>query len=123
MTPTALLVREKDDVVIVSFNEARIVDPASIQQIEQEFQDPALQAATKKKLLLDFSRVEALSSMTIGFIVRLHNQCKRQGGHLKLGGIDANIMEVFKITGLRKLLDIYPDVVKALDAFGPAGLG
>jgi anti-anti-sigma factor len=55
--------------------------------------------------------------------VRLHNQCKREGGRLKLCGISSNIMEIFKITGLRKLLEIYPDATKALEAFGPTGLG
>jgi anti-sigma B factor antagonist len=123
MATTALLVREKDDVLIVSFNESKILEPELIQQMEKEFQNPALQAATRRKLLLDFSRVESLSSMTIGLIVRLHNQCKREGGRLKLCGISPNIMEVFKITGLRKLLEIYPDGIKALEAFGPPGLG
>ncbi len=118
-----LCIRDKDDVVIVSFSQVKILDEGSIQQIGQEFQNLTMQAASGRKLLLDFSRVEFMSSAMIGQIVKLHKQCKNDKIRLKLCNICPNIMEIFKITGLVKLLDIHPDGAKAIEAFGPPAPG
>ncbi len=118
-----LLIRDKDDVVVVSFNQAKILDEPSVRQIGQEFQNLSLQAAASRKLLLDFSRVEFMSSAMIGQIMKLHKQCKQDKIRLKLCNIRPNIVEVFKITGLTKVLEIYPDGAKAIEAFGPPALG
>jgi anti-anti-sigma factor len=74
-------------------------------------------------LLLDFSQVEFMTSAMIGEIVRLHSQCKCDKVRLKLCGICPNIAEVFKITGLAKVLEIHPDGIKAIEAFGPPSAG
>lgn len=118
-----LSIRDKDDVVIVSFNDAKILDEGSIRQLGQEFQNLWLQAAAGRKLLLDFSRVEFMSSAMIGQIMKLNTQCKKDKIQLKLCNICPNIMEIFKITRLNKVLEIHPDGVKALEAFGPPPLG
>ena len=118
-----LSIRDKDDVVIVSFKDAKILDEGSIRQLGQEFQNLWLQAAAGRKLLLDFSRVEFMSSAMIGQIMKLNTQCKKDKIRLILCNICPNIMEVFKITRLNKVLDIHPDGVKALEAFGPPALG
>jgi anti-sigma B factor antagonist len=118
-----LSIRDKDDIVIVSFNQVKILDPAAIRQIGDEFKNLTLHAAAGHKLLLDFSRVEFMSSAMIGEIMRLHKQCKQDKIKLKLCCISPNISEVFQITGLTKLLEIHPDGVKALEAFGPPALG
>ena len=118
-----LTFREIDDVVVVSFNQVKILDESVIRQIGQEFENLTLQAAAGRKLLLDFSRVGFMSSAMIGQIMRLHKQCKQDKITLKLCNISPNIMEVFQITGLTKVLSIYPDSVKALDAFGPPSVG
>jgi anti-sigma B factor antagonist len=114
---------DKDDVVVVSFTEVKILDQLAIDQIREDFKDLTLQAASGRKLLLDFSRVQFMSSSMIGQVVRLHKQCKRDKVKLKLCNISADIMEVFKITGLTKLLDIHKDALGALEAFGPARRG
>lgn len=114
---SSLLIRDKDDIVIVSFTQTKILDGATIRQIGIEFQDLTLQAAAGHKLLLDFSRVEFMSSAMIGEIVRLQKKCKQDKVRLKLCNISASILEVFKITGLTKVLEIYPDGVKAIEAF------
>ena len=118
-----LLIRDKEDVVVVSFNHAKILDDASIQQIGQQFRNLSLQAAAHRKLLLDFSRVEFMSSAMIGQIMKLHKQCKQDKIRLALCNICPNIMQVFKITGLTKVLEIHPDGAKALESFGPPAPG
>ena len=114
---------DKDDVVVVSFTTVKILDQLAIDQVREEFKDLTLQAASGRKLLLDFSRVQFMSSSMIGQIVRLHKQCKKDKVKLKLSSISPDITEVFRITGLTKLLDIHKDAAGALDAFGPPALG
>jgi len=118
-----LTIRDKDDIVIVSFNQVRILDQTVIEKIGQEFQNLTLQAAAGRKLLLDFSRVEFMSSAMMGQIMRLYKLCKKDKTRLKLCNICPNIMEAFKITGLTKLLEIHPDGPKAIEAFGPPAPG
>ncbi|MHC4179220.1 MAG: STAS domain-containing protein [Planctomycetota bacterium] len=116
-------IRDKDDVVVVSFTEVKILDQLAIDQVREDFKDLTLQAASSRKLLLDFSRVQFMSSSMIGQIVRLQKECKRDKVKLKLCNISPDIAEVFKITGLTKLLDIYKDGAAALAAFGPPRRG
>ncbi len=121
MTMTALLVCDKGDVAAASFSETKIVDPNLIGEIEKEFRALAAKASAGRKLLVDFSGVESMSSMMIGLIVRLHSQCKREGIRFKICSASPTVLELFRITGLRKVLEIYPDEGKAIDAFVRSG--
>ncbi len=112
-------IQDKDDVVIVRFKQSRIVDEGSIQGIGEEFRGLTIQAAADKKLLLNFERVEFMSSSMIGQIVKLHKQCEKDKIKLRLCSISPNILEIFKITRLDKLLAISADEDDAIAAFGP----
>ena len=63
--------------------------------------------------------LQAVEWAMIGQIVRLHKQCKKDKIHLKLCSISPNIMEVFTLMRLNKLLEIYKNQAEALEAFGP----
>ena len=109
---------EKLDVVVVSFNDARLLDEATISVIGQEFSKLTLEAAAERKLLLSFARVSFMSSAMLGQIMRLSKQAKADKIDLKLCDISPEIMEVFKITRLEKVLDIRKTEQAALEAFG-----
>jgi anti-sigma B factor antagonist len=123
MATALVLAREKDDVLVVSFNVTEVTDSVAIQQIEREIEALKPRAAAGRKLLLDFSGVEFISSMAIGLIVRLHSDCKRQGIRLRLSGLLPSVQAVFRITGLRKVLDIHANEGEAMDAFGMPPIG
>jgi anti-sigma B factor antagonist len=117
MSATSSLVCEKDDVVVVSFQTAKIADTPIILQFEQELKAATQRAASGRKLLLNFSGVDFISSMMIGLIVRVRRDCSQAGIRLKLCSLSSNLSEAIRITGLRKLLDIYPDEAEAINAF------
>ena len=106
--------------VVVSFNENRILDENTIRQIGQEFSKLTTAAAAGHKLLLKFDRVTFMSSAMLGQIMRLAKQAKADKIDLKLCEISALIMEVFKLTKLDKVLNIYKSETAALEAFGHA---
>jgi anti-sigma B factor antagonist len=118
-----LKVADKLDVVVVSFSEAKILDEMTIRQIGEEFLKLTTEAAGDRKLLLNFDRVTFMSSAMIGHIMRLAQQAKDDKIKLKLCGIAPNIMEVFKLTKLDKVLEIYPTEAAALEAFGKPSKG
>jgi anti-anti-sigma factor len=110
---------ERQDVVMITFNNVKILDESVIRQIGGEFENLTTEAAAERKLLLNFDRVTFMSSAMIGQIMKLYKQTKADGIALKLCSIDPTILEVFKITRLDKLLDIRKTEVDALAAFGP----
>ena len=116
-------IRDVDDVVVVTLTDVKILDTAAIAAIGEEFKNLTLQAAADKKLVLNFSRVQFMSSAMIGQIMKLYKMCKKDKVILKLCNICPNIMEVFQVMGLKKILDIYDTEEKALGAFTKSFLG
>ena len=108
---------DNQEVVVVDFLQARLVDENTIREIGREFEKLTLEAAAARKLLLNFAIVKFMSSVTIGHIVRLNKQCKADKIRLKLCSISPDIMEIFTITRLNKILDICADEASALEAF------
>ncbi|MBI5366580.1 MAG: STAS domain-containing protein [Planctomycetes bacterium] len=104
------------DVTVATFMESRILDEATVLGIMNELGTIA-QEAYKLKLLLDFANVEYMSSAVLGKLIALHKKITSEKGQLKLCGIKPAIMQVFQITRLDKLMEIYPDQLKALNAF------
>ena len=104
------------DVTVVNFVDRKILDEANIQELGQElFQ--LVEDDNRKKLLLNFSSVEFLSSAALGKLITLDKKVKAHSGKLKLSNIRPEIYEVFAITKLNKLFDIKDDEADALAVF------
>jgi anti-sigma B factor antagonist len=104
------------DVAVVKFIDKRILDEQNIQLIgEQMFSlvdDDGI-----KKILLNFSNVEYLSSAALGKLITMNKKVRAARGQLKLCGIKPEIYEVFEITNLNRVFMIYDDESSALEAF------
>ena len=111
-----LTITQTDDVNIVEFSDRKILEELSITEIGDEL-SKVVEGASEPKLLLDFSNVEHLSSAALGMLIKLNKQVGEQGGQLRLSDIAPPIYEVFKITRLNKLFEIYDTAEKALASF------
>lgn len=110
-----LEVEELGDIAVVNFIDKKILDEQNIQSIgEQLF--ALVDNDKKKKIVLDFSNVDYLSSAALGKIIALNNKVKKEGGKLVLCQIKEDIKEVFTITRLDKLIKIVDDQQAALQA-------
>ena len=69
------------------------------------------------KLLVNFRDVRFMSSAMVAQLVKLHRKIAKINGKLKLCGFNPTIREVFRISNLDRLLDIYEDEQLALDRF------
>lgn len=104
------------DVAVVRFVDFKILDEANIQEMGQEMFHLVEQDG-HKKILLNFSNVQFLSSAALGKLITLDKKVKKSGGQLKLSNILSDIYEVFAITKLNRLFDIHEDESDALAAF------
>ena len=110
--PSRLRVKQHKDVTQVEFIDRNILDESNIQQIGDEIAD-LVDAAATPKLLISFSNVDHLSSAALGTMITINNKIRNKKGQLRLANIDPQIYEVFKITKLTNVFDIYEDVDSA----------
>lgn len=120
MTPPTkkkeLEVQDSGNVTIVNFTRAKILDDQVIQSIgEQLF--GLVDAQGKQNILLNFAKVEYLSSAALGKLISLNKKIATVKGKLALCNIAPSIIEVFDITGLRKVFKIFPDEQEAMQSF------
>jgi anti-sigma B factor antagonist len=104
------------DVSVVKFQDRKILDEASIQELGLELFG-LVEHDNRKSILLNFTGVEFLSSAALGKLITLDRKVKSHKGRLKLCEIRPEILEVFQITKLNKVFDIRTDEAEAIAAF------
>jgi len=109
-------VNNKDGITFVQFADRKILEELSINEIGEELTH-LVEAHKPINLLLDFSNVEHLSSAALGMLITLNRRVGEFSGQLKLAGIKPQIFEVFKITRLHKVFDIYDSAAAAKASF------
>ncbi len=93
---------------IATLTDEKILDEADIQALEDSIM-PLIESTEEIKLVLDFSNVEFLTSSVLGLLIRISKKVYESKGLLMLCGINSKILEIFKITRLDKVFDIYDD--------------
>lgn len=109
--------KDVGEVLVVGFKQTSILDQMTIDQIGREFEQAQLEASGNRKLVLNFHAIEFMSSAMLGKLIQLQKRCKADKIKLKLSGVSNNTLDVFKITRLDKLFEMYPDLGAAVAAF------
>jgi anti-sigma B factor antagonist len=110
-------VENVEGVLLICFTTPRVVQEEDIQAIFEQLQG-LLDNKTGQELVLDFRKVQFLSSAVLGQLILLQKRAVSTGGRMVLCGIAKEIFEVFKITKLDKLFNIKEDAKAALKVFG-----
>ena len=111
-----LEVSEIGDVSVVRFVDRRILDAANIEGLGDELFE-LVETDHRKRMLLNFTGVEFLSSAALNKLIILDKKVKSQGGKLVLCDLRQEIKEVFAITRLDQLFTISDSEQKALPIF------
>jgi len=111
-----LEVEDNGEVTVVNFIDKKILDEQNIQKIGEDLFS-LVDELGRKKVLLNFSNVEYLSSAALGKFITLNKKVQGVGGKLVMCNINEDIFEVFEITKLNKLFNIQKDEQTALQAF------
>ncbi len=100
------------DVVRVEFTEKHIIDEVAIRMIGNEM-TKLVDELQKPRVIVSFRGVEHLSSAALGTLLTVLNRVKARNGQMRLCDINANILQIFEITKLNKVLRIEKDVASA----------
>ncbi|MCE5187343.1 MAG: STAS domain-containing protein [Planctomycetaceae bacterium] len=100
-------------VAIALLTDEKILDESQLQGLQSSFM-PLIEQNPKIQLVIDFSNVKFLTSSVLGLLIRISKKVYETDGRLRLCSINPKIMEIFRITRLDKIFEIYPNVDDAL---------
>jgi len=104
------------DATVVTFSEEKILNEQDIRDLQERIMS-VVEQTRQIRLILDFRNVRFLSSAVLGMLIRISKKVYESDGQFRLCNIDPKIYEVFKITRLNKIFDIYTDLDSALEVF------
>ncbi len=113
-----LMSHVQEGVTIVRFTDTKVIDQRNINLIGAELVE-MVEKGGVRKMLVNLENVQYLSSAVLGKLISLAKSLRMNKGVLKLCCIAAPIFEVFEITRLDKVFDIYKTEAEALEAFRP----
>ena len=76
-----------------------------------------------RALVLDLSRVDYMSSAGLGTVVWLGKRLREVKRGYAIAGLRDRVAQVFKLSGLDRILPIYPDLAAAEAALERSGSG
>jgi len=99
-------VNESHETLLVRFASVRILDEATILEIGNDLMSLLERARQCQKMVLDFERVQFMSSAMIGKLVLLNKKAKAEKVDLRMCNVQPNVLDVLKLTRLNKLFTI-----------------
>jgi len=99
---------------IVTFTDEKILEEKEISALQESIMS-VVEQAERINLILDFCNVRFLSSAVLGLLIRVSKRVYERDGQLRLCNINPKIYEIFKITRLTKIFDIYKDIESAIE--------
>ncbi len=100
---------------IATLMDERVLEDIDVQALEDSIM-PLIEETSGTNLVINFCDVKFLTSAVLGLLIRVSKKIYESGGQLKLCGINPQILEIFKITRLDRVFDIYEDQEKAIQS-------
>ena len=70
-----------------------------------------------KHLVINLSETQHLNSTALGVLISAHSNYVRRSGQMKLCSVDKRIENIFVITKLSMVFDVYPNEEQAIASF------
>ena len=107
-------VQKIGEVTVVEFVVPSLMDPIALEESKDTL-FKLVDEEDRRRLLLDFEKVQYLSSQAIGIVLGLQKKLSAlPRSTMVLCGVGAKLMELLKITRLDKVLKIKPTQQEAL---------
>jgi len=104
-------------VTVFTLTEPRILEQSDIDSLADSI-IPLIEQSDEINLVIDFEKVEFCSSAVLGLLIRISKKIYQKDCSLGLCSISPAILEIFRITRLDTIFDIYENRFQAI-----AGLG
>ena len=111
-----ICVEYAENATVVTFVDEKILEEMDVHTLQESIMS-VIEEAERISLILDFRNVRFLSSAVLGLLMRISKKVYEREGQLRLCSISPKIYEVFKITRLNKIFDIYENVENATESF------
>lgn len=109
-------VQQVEKATVVEFMTASLMDPIELEQIGQAVYH-LVDEQDKRILILDFERVQFLSSQAIGILLSLNKKLSAlKGSRLILCGVGDRLLQLLKITRLDRVLTLKPTQKEAVNS-------
>ena len=109
-----LNVQQISDVTVIEFARPSLMDPLELEQIAQQIYR-LVDEEDRRKIVLDFERVQYLSSQAIGIVMALQKKLSAlPRSAMILCGVGARLLELLRITRLDRILTLKPTQKEAL---------
>jgi len=92
------------------------LDGTTMQAAESELL--ALIGQGERRMLLDLTALEYISSAGLRVLLSAAKKMKASGGTIALFGLSANVREIFRLSGFDKIFSIYESQEEALGQAG-----
>ena len=109
-------IEHKGKVTIAILTEEKILQEVDIQGLENSIM-ALIEQVSGINLIINFCNVKFLTSSALGLLIRVLKKMHETGGKLKLCSIYPKIFEVFTITHLDKVFEIYDSQQEAAESF------
>lgn len=106
--------RQKNSVVILDLK-GRIIFGEGSKELHRKFRQ--LVEIDEKQILLNFSEVTCIDSSGLGELVGGFVAEKRIGGEIRLFNLSANVFELFELTKLNVVFEVYQTEDEAMESF------
>ncbi len=112
-------VEYSENATIITFTDEKILEERDIRALQESIMS-VIEQTERINLILDFCNVRFLSSAVLGLLIRISKNVYERDGQLRLCSINPKIYEVFKITRLTSIFDIYDDIEGATQSLPTA---
>jgi anti-sigma B factor antagonist len=108
------IVQQVEKFTVVEFRQPSLMDPVVLEHIGKSLYH-LVDAEDRRKVILDFEKVQYLSSQAIGIVLTMNKKLTAlPHSKLVLCGVGEKLMQLIKITRLDKILTIKPSQKEAL---------
>jgi anti-sigma B factor antagonist len=103
------------------FTHRTILENTAIDAVAARLRE-LVRAEGRRSFVLNFARVESMTSAMLGTLVTLHRDLEAAGGRLVFCSVDAFLAHIFQICKIPEQITVYPDEAEAVRALaGPPG--
>jgi anti-anti-sigma factor len=118
--PHALLeATQSGDVTVIRFTRRTVLDPEAIEAVGARLL-ALVRYEGRRKLALDFGRVESLTSAMLGKLVALHQAVEADGGRLVFCSVGPFLRQIFAICNFPQSIPLHADEAEAVRALSSA---
>jgi anti-sigma B factor antagonist len=116
MAGKGLIISGAQGVTVATLRVSSLLDGPTIEDVGKSLYELVDEKACRK-LIVDFRAVGFLASQMLGVLVSLHRKSREIDGQVVLCGLRPNLMKIFTITRLDKILTFAKDESEAMSKF------